>query len=207
MATKMPRRLVALSAAAIATVYAAGYATTQGADSRLAASELTPIAALSVPAAPASVPTMTTTVPIVSAPATPTSVPAPASVPRQATPTIAAPSTAQNTATATTVAYRDGTYEGQGTSRRGGFRVAVTIQGGKITNVAITQATTQYPASRVAALPGQVVARQSAQVDRVTGATFSTQAFQQAVQQALTAASTSRPAATAADTTANGQGA
>src|SRR5215212_7666297 len=146
MATKMSRRLVALSAAAIATVYAAGYATTQRSDSRLAASELIPIAALSVPAAPASVPTMTTTVPIVSAPATPTSVPAPASVPRQATPTTAAPSTAQNTASATTVAYHDGTYEGQGTSRRGGFRVAVTIQGGKITNVAITQATTQYPA-------------------------------------------------------------
>jgi hypothetical protein len=37
MATKMSRRLVALSVAAIATVYAAGYATTRGADSRLAA--------------------------------------------------------------------------------------------------------------------------------------------------------------------------
>jgi uncharacterized protein with FMN-binding domain len=63
--------------------------------------------------------------------------------------------------------------------------VAVTIQGGRIANVALTQVTTQYPASRIAALPGQVVARQSAQVDRVSGATYSTQAFQQAVQQAL----------------------
>src|SRR5215212_6273144 len=112
MATKMSRRLVALSAAAIATVYAAGYATTQGADSRLAASELTPIAALSVPAAPASVPTMTTTVPIVSTPATPTSVPAPASVPRQVPPTTTAPNTAPGTPATTAVAHRDGTYEG-----------------------------------------------------------------------------------------------
>ena len=34
-------------------------------------------------------------------------------------------------------------------------------------------------------LPKQVVDRQSAAVDRVTGATYSVQAFQQAVQQAL----------------------
>ena len=81
--------------------------------------------------------------------------------------------------------YRDGTYSGSGTSRRGGFEVAVTVVGGRITDVVITRATTQYPASRIAALPGQVVARQSAQVDRVSGATYSVQAFQQAVQQAL----------------------
>jgi uncharacterized protein with FMN-binding domain len=89
------------------------------------------------------------------------------------------------------VTYRDGTYQGRGTSRRGDVGVSVTIQGGRITNVAITQITTQYPASRIAALPGQVVARQSAQVDRITGATYSVQAFQQAVQQALAQARTS----------------
>jgi uncharacterized protein with FMN-binding domain len=63
--------------------------------------------------------------------------------------------------------------------------VGVTVQGGRITNVVMTQVTTQYPASRIAALPAQVVARQSAQVDRISGATYSVQAFQQAVQQAL----------------------
>jgi uncharacterized protein with FMN-binding domain len=63
--------------------------------------------------------------------------------------------------------------------------VEVTIQGGRIANVAITDVTTQYSVRRIAALPGQVVARQSAQVNRVSGATYSTQAFQQAVQQAL----------------------
>ena len=39
MASKMPRKLVALSFAAIATVYSAGYLATQGADARLGLSE------------------------------------------------------------------------------------------------------------------------------------------------------------------------
>lgn len=105
---------------------------------------------------------------------------------------VARPAPATSTAARATAtgAYKDGTYTGSGTSRRGGFDVAVTIQGGRVTNVALTRVTTQYPASRIAALPGQVVARQSAQVDRVSGATYSVQAFQQAVQQALAAAAT-----------------
>jgi uncharacterized protein with FMN-binding domain len=179
MASKMPHRLVALSFAAIATVYSAGYYTTQAADSRLALSEAGPVAALTVPA----------TATLVPAPAT--AVPAPVASRQQPTPTPTAPATARAAPAApvATAAYKDGTYEGSGTSRRGGFRVAVTIQGGAITNVALTQVTTQYPALRIAALPGQVIVRQSAQVDRVSGATYSTQAFQQAVQQALNAAS------------------
>jgi uncharacterized protein with FMN-binding domain len=87
-------------------------------------------------------------------------------------------------------AYRDGTYAGSGNSRRGGVDVAVTIQGGRIVGVELTRVTTQYPASRIARLPGQAIERQSAQVDRVTGATYSAQAFQQAVQQALVQART-----------------
>jgi uncharacterized protein with FMN-binding domain len=189
----MPRKLVALSFAAIATVYGAGYLATQGADARLGLSE-TPSAIVAQAASPA--PTL------VPAPATA----APAPVGRRsaapalptATPPAAAPKsgTAPASHVASTV-YRDGTFQGQGTSRRGGFRVAVTIQGGAISNVAITQSTTQYPASRVAALPGQVVARQSAQVDRVSGATYSTQAFQQAVQQAQAQATTTGASALA----------
>ena len=170
---------MALSFAAIATVYSAGYLTTQAADSRLALSETGPVAALTVPATPTRCRRR------------PTAAPAPIANRQQPTPTPTAPATTKTApaAPAATVAYKDGTYEGSGTSRRGGFHVAVTIQGGAITNVALTQVTTQYPASRIAALPGQVIARQSAQVDRVSGATYSTQAFQQAVQQALNAAS------------------
>jgi uncharacterized protein with FMN-binding domain len=192
MASKMPRKLVALSFAAIATVYSAGYLATQGADARLALSETPAVVGQAAPAAPTVVPAPTAAAPAPvgrrsAAPPVPT-----------ATPPTAAPAsgTAAVSHVASTV-YRDGTFEGQGTSRRGGFRVAVTIQGGAITNVAITQSTTQYPASRVAALPGQVVARQSAQVDRVSGATYSTQAFQQAVQQALAQAATTGASALA----------
>ena len=85
--------------------------------------------------------------------------------------------------------YRDGTYSGTGTSRRGNVTVSVTVTSGKISNVSITSVTTQYPVSRIAALPGQVVSRQSGQVDNVSGATYSAQAFRIAVQAALAAAS------------------
>ena len=84
---------------------------------------------------------------------------------------------------------RDGTYSGTGTSRRGNVTVSVTVAGGKISNVSITSVTTQYPVSRISTLPGQVVSRQSAQVDNVSGATYSAQAFRLAVQAALAAAS------------------
>jgi len=100
---------------------------------------------------------------------------------------------------AATTNYRDGTYSGSGTSRRGGFEVAVTIQGGRITDVQFTRVTTQYPVSRVAGLPAQVIARQSAQVDRISGATYSVQAFQQAVENALFLAQQSAPAVGAAN--------
>jgi uncharacterized protein with FMN-binding domain len=81
--------------------------------------------------------------------------------------------------------YRDGTFTALGTSRRGDIQVALTIRGGRITNVAITDASTQYPVSWIAPLQGEVVARQRAQVDLVTGATSSSLAFRGAVQQAL----------------------
>jgi uncharacterized protein with FMN-binding domain len=119
-------------------------------------------------------------------PAGPSSATSPATGAAAGSPTATARPAA--TATPTTAAksgYKDGTFTGAGTSRRGGFEVAVTVQGGRITNVALTRVTTQYPASRIAGLPAQVVARQSAQVDRVSGATYSVQAFQQAVQEAL----------------------
>jgi uncharacterized protein with FMN-binding domain len=63
--------------------------------------------------------------------------------------------------------------------------VSVTVQGGRIANVVLTRVTTKYPASRIASLPGEVISRQTAQVDNVSGATASAQAFRSAVQQAL----------------------
>ncbi len=95
-----------------------------------------------------------------------------------------------STASAPSVtAYRDGTYSGTGTSRRGNVSVSLTVANGRISNVSISRVTTEYPASRISSLPGQVVSRQSSQVDNVSGATFSAQAFRAAVQAALQQAS------------------
>jgi uncharacterized protein with FMN-binding domain len=80
---------------------------------------------------------------------------------------------------------KDGTYTGMGTSRRGDVQVALTVQGGRIANVNITGANTQYPTRFIANLPAEVVSRQSAQIDVVGGATYSSLAFRGAVQQAL----------------------
>jgi uncharacterized protein with FMN-binding domain len=84
--------------------------------------------------------------------------------------------------------YRDGTYTGQGTSRRGDVWVSVQIQSGRIANVSITRSTLQYPLRDIANLPQEVVQRQSAQVDTISRATYSSLAFRGAVSQALAAA-------------------
>ena len=112
---------------------------------------------------------------------------APAAAGTQTTAAASAPVAASSTAaSAPSVSpYTDGTYSGTGTSRRGNISVSVTVSGGRITNVALTRVATEYPASAVASLPAQVVAKQSANVNGVSGATYSAQAFRGAVQAAL----------------------
>jgi len=84
--------------------------------------------------------------------------------------------------------FKDGTYTGLGTSRRGNVQVSLVVQAGRIATVTITGATTQYPTRLIAGLPAQVVSHQSAQVNSVSGATYSSLAFRAAVQQALQSA-------------------
>ncbi len=170
MARKLNTNLVALASAAIVTVYGVGYAQTRSAADRAAAtSTSTPPAAAAAPVRPT--PDAATAIARAIAATQPPLPPSP-------------------TATATpTSGYRDGTYTGSGTSRRGDISVAVTIEGGAITSARITHATTYYPTSDIARLPGQVVSRQSAQVDFVSGATESSRAFRGAVVQALSQAS------------------
>jgi uncharacterized protein with FMN-binding domain len=81
--------------------------------------------------------------------------------------------------------YKDGTHRGWGTSRHGDIEAQVTIVNGRITSATISQCMTRWPCSWIEALPGQVVARQSAETDYVSGATQSTNAFYYAVVQAL----------------------
>jgi uncharacterized protein with FMN-binding domain len=81
--------------------------------------------------------------------------------------------------------YKDGTYTGWGTSRHGDIQASVSIEGGRISSVTIAQCLTRYSCSWIAALPPQVVARQSPETDYVSGATQSTNALYYAVVEAL----------------------
>lgn len=97
----------------------------------------------------------------------------------------AAPSLQQPNGKQALPKYQDGTYHGQGSNRFGTVEVAVSIKSGKISSVDITRSTTHYPQSRINGLPQQVIARQSAQIDAVTGATRSSEDFQMAIRDAL----------------------
>lgn len=164
MPNKTSRRMVALSASAIATIYAAGFMLTRSADANLAS----PSTTVTVTAAAPGVPTAT-------------------SGGQTAVVGASAATSAAGTSTLGST-YADGTYSGQGTSRRGGVSVAVKIQSGTIANVQITSVSTEYPVSRIASLPGLVVKQQTANVNTISGATYSSLAFKQAVQQALSLA-------------------
>jgi uncharacterized protein with FMN-binding domain len=86
------------------------------------------------------------------------------------------------------VLLKDGVYSGWGTSRHGDIQASVEIKDGRILSATITQCRTRYPCSDIAALPGQVVKRQSPEVDIVSGATQSSDAFYYAVVEALSKA-------------------
>lgn len=84
--------------------------------------------------------------------------------------------------------WKDGTFSGWGTSRHGDIEATVVIEAGRIVNAYISQCWTRYSCSWVAHLQGQVVTRQSPEVDYVSGATQSVNAFYYAVVQALSKA-------------------
>lgn len=84
--------------------------------------------------------------------------------------------------------YKDGTYSGWGSSRHGDIQAEVVISQGRIASARIQQCLTRYSCSWIAALPGQVVSRQSANVDYISGATQSSDAFYYAIAEALKAA-------------------
>lgn len=99
-------------------------------------------------------------------------------------------STTSTTARAVTPTskFKDGTYHGTGMNRRGSIEVAVTIKSDKISDVEISNWGMHYSESDIEGLPGEVLQNQSVQVRNVSGATYSTQAFKDAVQNAITKA-------------------
>ncbi len=85
-------------------------------------------------------------------------------------------------------AWKDGTYTGWGTSRHGDIQASVVIEAGKIASATIAQCLTRYSCSVIDRLPPEVAQRQSPEVDYISGATQSTNAFYYAVVDALSKA-------------------
>jgi uncharacterized protein with FMN-binding domain len=111
----------------------------------------------------------------------PTSTPAAAVV---AAATVAPAPGAVASATAAS-GYKDGTYVGSGNSRHGGMQVQVVIQQGKITSANVISCFTRYTCSYVDQLVSEVLSKQSAPTNYVSGATDSSRAYRQAVTNAL----------------------
>ncbi|HEX5369498.1 MAG TPA: hypothetical protein VFY10_08800 [Dehalococcoidia bacterium] len=171
---KIGGSLLALSAAAVVSVYTIGYVNTQSSTDQLpAAAANTPVAA----ATSSTSPRTSATSPQSQIQTQPqSSAPAPA-----ATPAPSGGSSPSNTQSA----YRDGTYTGVGNSRHGGIAVSVVISGGKIASTSITQCGTRYSCAYVQPLMQLVVDRQAVPVNHVSGATDSSTAFKGAISQAL----------------------
>ncbi|MEO8484208.1 MAG: FMN-binding protein [Acidobacteriota bacterium] len=125
----------------------------------------------------------TAAAPAAAAPAVETSV-APVAA-ATATPTPSALAAAATVGAPVKVALKDGSYTGWGTCRHGDIQATVVIASGRILSATISQCWTRYPCSWISPLPPQVAQRQSAEVDYVTGATQSTNAFYDAVMDAL----------------------
>jgi len=81
--------------------------------------------------------------------------------------------------------YKDGTYLGWGHCRHGDIQAQVVIAGGRIASATIAQCLTRYSCSVIDRLPPQVAQRQSPDVDVISGATQSGDAFYYAVLDAL----------------------
>jgi uncharacterized protein with FMN-binding domain len=81
--------------------------------------------------------------------------------------------------------WKDGTYSGWGYSRHGDIEATVVIADGRIASATISQCRTRYSCDVIDSLPRQVAQRQSPDVDYVSGATQSADAFYGAVVAAL----------------------
>jgi uncharacterized protein with FMN-binding domain len=101
--------------------------------------------------------------------------------------TAVSPDAAPPAALPTTV-YKDGTYYGWGYSRHGDIYAFVTIEKGRIVHSGYDKCRTLWPCTLVDHLGPQVVNRQSAEVDYVSGATESGNAFYWGIVEALSKA-------------------
>jgi uncharacterized protein with FMN-binding domain len=81
--------------------------------------------------------------------------------------------------------WKDGTYYGWGSCRHGDIQAKVHVEGGRIVVASISECDTRYSCNVIEKLPPEVAQRQSAEVDYISGATESADAFHYAVLNAL----------------------
>ena len=159
------------------------------------------VAAVNLDPAPATVPVAPPPQAVAAAPSLPESVPPPTPAPAVAiastTPVapatsasvVAAPASTSPTPVAAAVAvqtkWKDGTFSGWGSCRHGDIEATIEIKDGRIVSAIVSSCQTRYSCDVIAKIIPQVVARQSADVDTVSGATQSADAFYWAVTQAL----------------------
>jgi uncharacterized protein with FMN-binding domain len=214
---KVANSLVAMSSAAILAVYSAGYTRTRAAARRLeeqaaarlpaAIEAVRPVVATAVPTV-ASAPKVAHAKAVVPIKATapidlpeppPVTAPTTSSATAPTTPPAAVPTVAESQPVSAEAApvppppppapkWKDGTYYGWGSSRHGDIQAAVTIESGRIASATIAQCLTRYSCDVISKLPPEVPQRQSAEVDYVSGATQSANAFYYAVMDALSKA-------------------
>ena len=81
----------------------------------------------------------------------------------------------------------DGVYEGTGAGLNGAIKVSVTVSGGKITEVKVLEhsETAGISDPAIEKIPAAIVEAQSADVDIVSGATFTSKGIIEAVKNAL----------------------
>lgn len=85
--------------------------------------------------------------------------------------------------------YKDGAYFGWGRCRHGELKVIVELKDDKIISAEIPECYTRYSKNVISRLPKQLVDRQSPdKLDRISGASDSSDAYYYAVVEALKAA-------------------
>jgi uncharacterized protein with FMN-binding domain len=103
-------------------------------------------------------------------------------------------STVTTSSTSSSSTYADGTYAGSAVSEPWGtFQVQVTISSGKLTAVTLISSPSDRHSSSINSdavpkLTQEALAAQSAQVDTVSGATWTSQSYETSLQAALDAA-------------------
>lgn len=101
-------------------------------------------------------------------------------------------SSGSTTSTTTSTGLKDGSFTGQAVDTRyGAVQVAITVSGGQITDVSVPQFPNterrdeQINAQAIPILVSETKSAQSAQIDMVSGATFTSDGYTQSLQSAI----------------------